>query len=64
MTDRQNADADWILLVGGWTAEGLLSQCQRWQERTDGTYFSSGSSRRTPFENDPDRSEWPSDDMI
>ncbi|WP_433664721.1 hypothetical protein ACQPW1_22770 [Nocardia sp. CA-128927] len=39
MSQHLNSDDDWTPLFGGWTAEGLMSQCQRWQEWMDGTYF-------------------------
>ncbi|WP_433660817.1 hypothetical protein ACQPW1_00565 [Nocardia sp. CA-128927] len=55
MTEPLDPDSDYNPLFGGWTADGLLSQFERWQEWTAGTYFSSDASRRIPFENDPDR---------
>jgi hypothetical protein len=52
MTENPHPDADWNPSFGGWTAEGLLSQFERWQEWMDGTYFTSEASRaptRTDF---------------
>lgn len=45
MTEHVNPDDNWNLLFDGYTAEGLLVQCQLWHEWMQGTYFS--SIRRT-----------------
>ncbi|WP_280445620.1 hypothetical protein [Nocardia brasiliensis] len=40
MTEHRDTDDDWTLLFGGYTTEGLLSQCERWQEWMEGKYWS------------------------
>ncbi|WP_378735572.1 hypothetical protein [Nocardia brasiliensis] len=39
MTEHPYSDDDWNPLFEGYTAEGLLSQCQLWHEWMAGTYW-------------------------